>query len=75
MYMLLSNQKHPRHKKEQPRRTKTGLADKDVKSNWQPMPLGFDSRPVTRGGSRGSDETPILTSFLLEPAICLNTQQ
>ena len=26
-------------------------------------------RPVTRGGSRGSDEPPILTSFLLEPAI------
>ena len=28
-------------KKEQPR-TKTGLAEKDVKSNWQPIPPGFD---------------------------------
>ena len=32
-------------------------------------------RPVTRGGSRGSDEPPILTSFLLKPAVCINTQQ
>ena len=32
-------------------------------------------RPVTRGGSRGSDEPPILTSFLFEPAKCINTWQ
>ena len=37
----LSNQKHPRYKKERPR-AKTGLAEKDVKSNGQPMPPGFD---------------------------------
>ena len=36
-----SNQKHPRCKKGQPR-NKTGLAEKDVKSNGQPMPTGFD---------------------------------
>ena len=30
------------------------------------------TRPVTRGGSRGSGEPPILTSFLLKPAICIN---
>ena len=36
-----SNQKHPRCKKGQPR-TKTGLAEKDVKSNGWPMPPGFD---------------------------------
>ena len=32
-------------------------------------------RPVTRGDSRGSDEPPILTSFLLKPALCISTQQ
>ena len=37
-----SNQKHPRGKKGQPR-TKTGLAEKDVKSNGQPMPPRFES--------------------------------
>ena len=37
----LSNQKHPRCKKGRPR-TKTGLAEKDVKSNGRPMPPGFD---------------------------------
>ena len=36
-----SDQKHPRCKKEQPK-TKTGLAEKDVKSNGWPMPPGFD---------------------------------
>ena len=36
-----SNQKHPRYKKGRPR-TKTGLAEKDVKSNGRPMPPGFD---------------------------------
>ena len=35
-----SNQKHPRYKKEWPR-TKTGLAEKDVKSNEWPMPPGL----------------------------------
>ena len=40
MYFI-SNQKHPRCKKGQPR-TKTGLAEKDVKSNGRPMPPGFD---------------------------------
>ena len=34
---MLSNQKHARCKKGQPR-TKTGLAEKDVKSNGQPSP-------------------------------------
>ena len=28
-----------------------------------------------QGGSRGSDEPPILTSFLLKPALCISTQQ
>ena len=37
----LSNQKHPKHKKEWPR-AKTGLAEKDVKSNRQPRPPSFD---------------------------------
>ena len=37
-------------KKEWPR-TKTGLVEKDVKSNGQPMPLGFD-----RVESFGHDE-------------------
>ena len=36
----ISNQKHPRCKKGA--RTKTGLAEKDVKSNGRPMPPGFD---------------------------------
>ena len=36
-----SNQKHPKCKKGRPR-TKTGLAEKDVKSNERPMPPGFD---------------------------------
>ena len=31
----------PGVKKAQPR-TKTGFAEKDVKSNWRPMPPGFD---------------------------------
>ena len=35
------NQKHPRCKKGL-RRTKAGLAEKDVKSNWRPRPPGFD---------------------------------
>ena len=39
--MIISNQKDPRCKKEWPR-TKTGLAEKDVKSNGRPMPPGFD---------------------------------
>ena len=47
---MISNQKHPRCKKEQPR-TKTGLAEKDVKSNGRPMPSGFD-----RLESFGQDE-------------------
>ena len=38
---LISNQKHPRCKKGWPR-TKTGLAEKDVKSNGRPMSFGFD---------------------------------
>ena len=38
---MKSNQKHPRCKKEQ-LRTKTGLAEKDVKSNGQPTPPGFE---------------------------------
>ena len=38
---MKSNQKHPRYKKGWPR-TKTGLAEKDVKSNGRPMPPGFD---------------------------------
>ena len=38
---MKSNQKHPRYKKEQPR-TKTGFAEKDVKSNGRPMPPSFD---------------------------------
>ena len=46
----ISNQKHPRCKKEWPR-TKTGLADKDVKSNVWSMPPGFD-----RFESFGHDE-------------------
>ena len=38
---MKSNQKHPRCKKGRPK-TKTGLAEKDVKSNGRPMPPGFD---------------------------------
>ena len=38
---LISNQKHPRCEKGQPR-TKTGLAEKDVKSNGRPMSPGFN---------------------------------
>ena len=38
---ILSNQKHPTCKKGRPR-TKTGLAEKDIKSNGWPMPPGFD---------------------------------
>ena len=38
---MKSNQKHPRFKKGRPS-TKTGLAEKDVKSNGRPMPPGFD---------------------------------
>ena len=38
---IISNQKHHRCKKGQPR-TKTGLAKKDVKSNGRLMPPGFD---------------------------------
>ena len=37
-----SNQKHPRCNKGRPR-TKIGHAEKDVKSNGQPMPPGFES--------------------------------
>ena len=50
VHITLSNQKHPHYKKEQPR-TKEGLAEKDVKSNGQPMPPGFD-----RFESFGHDE-------------------
>ena len=39
----ISNQKHPRCKKGQPR-TKTDLPKKDVKSNGRPMPPNFDRR-------------------------------
>ena len=39
--MYVSNQKHPRCKKGQPR-TKKDLDEKDVKSNGRPMPHGFD---------------------------------
>ena len=28
-----------------------------------------------QGGSRGSDKPPILTSFMLKPAICISAQQ
>ena len=28
-----------------------------------------------QGGSRGSNEPPILISFLLKPALCISTQQ
>ena len=38
---MKSNQKHSRCKKGWPR-TKTGLTEKDVKSNGQPRPPGFD---------------------------------
>ena len=38
---ILSNQKYPRYKKGRPR-AKTGLAVKDVKSNRQPIPSGFN---------------------------------
>ena len=37
-----SNQKHLRCKKRGGQETKTGLAEKDVKSNGWPMPSGFD---------------------------------
>ena len=37
----MSNQEHPRCKKGRPR-TKTGLAEKDVKSNRRSMPPGYD---------------------------------
>ena len=37
----ISNLKYLRCKKEQPR-TNTGLAEKDVKLNGEPMPPGFD---------------------------------
>ena len=47
---MISNQKHLGVKKERPR-TKTGLAEKDVKSNGWPMPPGFD-----RFESFGHDE-------------------
>ena len=46
----ISNQKHPRCKKRWPR-TKTDFAEKDVKSNGQPIPSGFD-----RFESFGHDE-------------------
>ena len=36
-----SNRNHSRYKKELPR-TKTDLAEKQVKSNGRPMPPGFD---------------------------------
>ena len=38
----ISKQKHQGVKKERPR-TKTDLAEKDMKSNWRPMPPGFDT--------------------------------
>ena len=38
---MKSNQKHPRYKKGLPR-TKTSLAEKDVRSTGRPMPPGFD---------------------------------
>ena len=41
IFHIKSNQKHHRYKKGWPR-TKTGLAEKDVKSNGRPMPPGFD---------------------------------
>ena len=37
--------------------------------------INFHAQPRNQGGSRGSDEPPILTGFVLEPAICINTQQ
>ena len=48
--LYIPNQNTPGVKKEQPR-TKTGLAEKDVKSNAWPMPSGFD-----RFESFGHDE-------------------
>ena len=33
----------------------------------------LQSRACNQGGSRGSDEPHILTSFLLEPTICITT--
>ena len=38
-------------------------------------PKVADTQARNQGGSRGSDEPPILTSFLLKPAVCINTQQ
>ena len=48
------------------------------KSSWIPKPhLTLKNNHLqarNQGGSRGLDEPPILTSFLLKPAVCINTQ-
>ena len=50
----------------------------ELTSKEQSSPNNYSvacSQARNQGGLRGSDKPPILTSFLLEPAICINTQQ